>query len=99
MTCHSGSLLEEARGYGLSDVQPGAAYHGASELNMVTITARYILEKKTGLADQLSYPDQVLPRVFDSFCKVYSRPHINLFATRANVKLPLYVLWVPELMA
>ena len=57
------------------------------------------------LADQLSHPDQVLPtkwsllpRVFDTICEVYSYPHIDLFATRANTKLPLYVSLIPDPM-
>ena len=31
--------------------------------------------------------------------KVYSRPHINLFAARANTKLPLYVSPIPDPLA
>ena len=49
--------------------------------------------------------DQVPPtewslrlRVSDSLCEVFGCPHIDLFATRANAKLPLYVLLFPDLM-
>ena len=55
------------------------------ELHLVAISARYILGKKNIPVAQLSYPDQVLstewfllPRVFDTICEVFSRPHIDL---------------------
>ena len=72
----------------------------------VSLMARYIPRKKNVLADQFSHPDQVLPsewsllmRVFKGICKVFGCPHLDLFATHANAKLPLYVSPVPDPMA
>ena len=75
-------------------------------LRSVTSSARYILGKRNVLADQLSHPDPVLPTewslfplVFDVICKAFGFHHMDLFVTRANVKLPLYVSLVPDPMA
>ena len=75
------------------------------ELHSVTLSARYI-PGKTILADQLSHPNQVLlakrfvlSQVFDAICEVFGHLHIDLFATRANEKLPLYVSPGPDPMA
>ena len=72
-----------------------------AERNLIRLEARYILEKQNILADQPSCPDQILPtewsllpRVFDRICRVFSHPHLNLFTTRVNNKLPL-LLCVP----
>ena len=73
---------------------------------MVTITARYILGKKNVLTDELSHPDLVLPTswsllpwVFGAICEVHGCPHVGLFATRVNTKLPLYMSTVQDPMA
>ena len=73
---------------------------------MIRLEACYILGKKNILADQLSRPDQILPtewsllpRVLDGICQVIRRPHLDLFATRANTNLPLYVSPVPDPLA
>ena len=58
--------------------------------------------KKNILADQLSRPDQIFPTewsVFDGICRVFRHPHLELFATRANNKLSLYVSPVPDPLA
>ena len=77
-----------------------------TELHSVTLTAQYILGKKNILAYQLSRPDEVLPkersllpRVFKAICGVFGCPHLNLFVTRVNTRLPLYISPVPDLMA
>ena len=55
---------------------------------------------KNILADQLICPDQALPtewslsQACNAVCKVCSHPHIVLFATSADTKLPLYVYLV-----
>ena len=74
--------------------------------HLVFLVARYIPGRKNVLADQLSRPDQVLPtewsllpRIFEGIYEVFRRPHLDLFVTRANAKLPLYVSLVPDLMA
>ena len=33
----------------------------------------------------------LLPRLYDTICEVCDRPHLVLFATSADMKLPLYV--------
>ena len=69
-----------------------------AERNSIRLEARYIPGKQNILVDQLSRPDQILPtewsllpRGFDRICQVFGRPHLNLFATKANNKLALYV--------
>ena len=76
------------------------------EVHSGILSARYFLGKKHVLADQLSRPNQVLPtewsllpRVFNAVCKVFDCPIMDLLATQANVKLPLYVSQVPDSMA
>ena len=67
-----------------------------SEWHLFRLEASYIPGKKNILADQLSRPGQILPtewsllpRVFDGICWVLGHPHLDLFATRANNKLPI----------
>ena len=74
-----------------------------TEWHSVHLSARYIPGRMNILADQLSRPDQVLPtewsllpRVFEGICSIFGNPHLDLFATRANTKLPLYVSPVPD---
>ena len=69
-----------------------------SKLHLMTFCEIHSRKEKNILVDQLSHPDQVLPtkwshlsRVFSVICKVYSHIHVDLLATRANTKLPLYV--------
>ena len=77
-----------------------------TETHSVSLTTRYILRKKNVLADQLSRPDQILltersllPRVFEGICRVFSHPHLDLFATHVNAQLPLYISPVPDMLA
>ena len=77
-----------------------------TERNSIRLESKYIPGKQNILAGQLSRPDQILPtewsfltRVFDRFCRVFGRPHLDLFATRASNKFPLYVSPVPDLLA
>ena len=72
----------------------------------VCLSARYIPGRKNILADQFGRPDQVLPmewsllpRVFEWICSVLGDPHVYLFATWVNTKLPLYASSVPDTMA
>ena len=77
-----------------------------TERHSIRLEACYIPGKKNILADQLGRPDQILPtewsllpRVFDGNCRVFGRPHLGMFATQANNKLPLYVSLVPDPLA
>ena len=72
----------------------------------VQLVASYILKRKTILSDQLSRPNQVLttewsllPQVSEGVCSIFGRPHLNLFATQANMKLQLYMSPVPDPLA
>ena len=77
-----------------------------TERHSVRLDSRYIPGNKNILADQLSRPDQVfptewslLPRVFEGICRIFGRPHLDLFATRVNAKLALYVSPIPDPLA
>ena len=74
-----------------------------SELHLVILSARYIPGKNNVLADQLNYPDEVLPmewsllpQVFNAICEEFGHPRVDLFDLLANMKLPLYVSLVPD---
>ena len=86
----------------------GLIHHrlGRTQLHSSGSQVLYIPGKHNILADQLSRPDQILltewsllPCVFDRFCGVFGRSHLNLFATRASNKFPLYMSPVPDLLA
>ena len=78
-----------------------------TEWHLIYLEAHYIPGKKKNiLADQLNCPDQILPTewsllpcVFDGICQVFGCPHLDLFTTRVNTKLPLNVSPVPDPIA
>ena len=72
----------------------------------VTLKARHIPGRLNVVADKLSRLDQIiqtewslLPEVFQIICSRWHRPQIDLFATRFNNKLPLFVSPVPDSLA
>ena len=72
----------------------------------VTLRARHIPGHLNVVADKLSRLGQtiqtewsLLPQVFQRLCHKWHRPQIDLFATRFNNKLPLFVSPVPDPMA
>ena len=69
----------------------------------VTLKARHIPGWLNVVADKLSRLGQtiqtewsLLPEVFQAICNRWHRPQIDLFATRFNNKLPLFVSLVPD---
>ena len=69
----------------------------------VTLKARHIPGRLNVIADKLSRLGQtiqtewsLLPEVFQSLCKRWHQPQIDLFATRYNHKLPQFVSPVPD---
>jgi hypothetical protein len=67
------------------------------------IRSRHIPGHLNVLADRLSRKDQILatewsllPDVLQILWKIWDKPHVDLFATRHNFKLPLYVSPVPD---
>ena len=65
---------------------------------MINLTTQYLLRKKNILAEQLSRTDQVLPTewslllwMFGTICREFGQPLIDIFATRADAKLSLFV--------
>ena len=67
--------------------------------------ARHIPGRLNVVADKLSRLGQtiptewsLLPEVFRSICSRWHRPKIDLFATRFNNMLPLFVSPVPDLL-
>ena len=74
--------------------------------NQVTLKARHIPGRLNVVADKLSRLGQtiqtewsLLPEVFQALCSRWHRPQIDLFATRFNNKLPLFVSPVPDSLA
>ena len=72
----------------------------------VTLKARHIPGRLNVVADKLSRLGQtiqtewsLLPEVFQALCSRWHQPQIDLFATRFNNKLPLFVSPVPDPMA
>ena len=72
----------------------------------VTLKARHIPGRLNVVADKLSRLGQtiqtewsLLPEVFQTLCNRWHQPQIDLFATRFNNKLPLFVSPVPDPMA
>jgi hypothetical protein len=71
--------------------------------NSVTLLCRHIPGKLNVLADGLSRDGQILPtewsisdRVLVRLWTIWEKPHLDLFATRHNHKLPIYVSPVPD---
>ena len=74
----------------------------AQERNM-SLSCKHIPGRLNVLADKLSRKGQIIPtewtlsqRVFDSLWVKWERPHVDLFATRHNNKLPTFVSPVPD---
>ena len=74
--------------------------------NQVTLKACHIPGRLNVIADKLSRLGQtiqtewsLLQEVFQAICSRWHRPQIDLFATRFNNKLPLFVSPVPDPLA
>nr|KAG5707751.1 hypothetical protein BaRGS_003326 [Batillaria attramentaria] len=72
----------------------------------VTLSARHIPGRLNVIADSLSRHGQILhtewtlnDATFNTICQTWDRPHVDLFATRWNHKLPLFVSPVPDPLA
>ena len=72
----------------------------------VTLKARHISGRLNVVADKLSRLGQniqtewpLLPEFFQAICSRWHRPQIDLYATRFNNKLPLFVSPVPDPLA
>ena len=94
--CHSDGVLEETKGAVFLTICRLVQITTWSELYMASISAWYILEKKNIPAGQLNCLDQVLPTEWSlpwvcNTCLNFGHPPVDLFATGANMKLPIYV--------
>ena len=72
-------------------------------LNNVTLRARHVPGSLNVIADGLSRRNQIqstewslFPQVFKQISKIWESPQVDLFATRLNTKLPLYVSPIPD---
>ena len=65
----------------------------------MTLKARHIPGRLNMVADKLSRQWSLLPEVFKTICSRWNQPQIDLFATRFNNKLPLFVSPVPDPLA
>lgn len=72
-------------------------------LNNITISVEFVPGKLNVLADQLSRASSPIPTewslhfsVLEPVWRLWGRPHVDLFATRFNSKLPLFVSPYPD---
>ena len=70
---------------------------------LITLKARHVLGCLNVMADLLSRSNQeqstewsLHPQVFKQICQKWFTPHVDLFATHLNHKLPLYVSPIPD---
>ena len=71
--------------------------------NLITLVVKHIPGKLNILADTLSRARKPIitewtlsHKVFQSICQVWDRPHVDLFATSLNNRLPTFVSPVPD---
>ena len=101
---HSGSLHKQTRRNSLSrDVCSPVEDQTWCHHYHITLKARHIPGCLNVMADLLSRSNQVQstewslhPQVFKQICQKWFTPHVNLFATHLNHKLPLYVSPIPD---
>ena len=69
----------------------------------ILIRARHIQHCLNVIADSLSRKDKIIqtewslhPQIFSLICKVWHKPMVDMFATKLNHKLPIYVPPVPD---
>ena len=69
----------------------------------ISLQARHIPGHMNVLADRLSRRGQIqpsewslAPRVFELLVRLWGRPQVDLFATKWNARLPLYVSPIPD---
>ena len=69
----------------------------------ILLRARHIQGCLNVIADSLSRRDKIIqtewslhPKIFQGICQIWHRPMVDLFATKMNNKLPLYVSPVPD---
>ena len=84
-------------------VSPSLAHLGPLESRNILIRAKNIQGFLNVIADSLSSKDKIIqtewslhPRIFSLISKVCYQPMVNMFATKMNHKLPLYVSPVPD---
>ena len=72
----------------------------------ISLRARHILGQLNAIADKLSRHNQLIQtewslsqRVFNLLCSRWTQPHLDLFDTRFNHKLPKFVSPVPDPVA
>ena len=101
---NSGSLHQQTRRNTLSrDVRSPVEDHDLVPSLPHNIETRHIPGCLNVMADLLSRSNQVQstewslhPQVFKQICHKWCTPHVDLFATHLNHKLPLYVSPIPD---
>ena len=81
----------------------GSPHTSPTENQGITLKARHIPGKLNVFADQLSRPDQIMntewsihPSVIQQIALTWEMPHIDMFATKFNFKLPTYMSPIPD---
>ena len=69
----------------------------------ILLRARHIQGCLNVIADSLSRKDKIIqtewslhPQIFTLICKVWHKPMVDMFATKLNHKLPIYISPVPD---
>ena len=105
--CPIGGVYQEGRGHSISrnvQISPGGhclvkAASGQHESEIHSGGEEHFI-RPVKLCDQILLVEWSLhPQVFNNTCREFGHPHVSLFATTVNTKLPVYVLHIPDPMA
>ena len=87
----------------IGHVSPGLVHLGLLQTSKHCHRARHIQGCLNVTADSFSRKDKIIqtewslhPQIFNLICKVWYKPMVDMFATKMNHKLPLYVSPDPD---
>ena len=102
--CNSGSLPQQTGGGTHSLEMCFMIWHLIfCNPRAILLRARHVLGCLNVIADSLSRRDKIIqtewslhPKIFQGICQIWHGPMVDMFATKMNNKLPLYVSPVPD---
>ena len=97
--CHSSVLSQQARGtHSLEMCLMVSHLMAFCNPRAILLRVRHIQDCLYVIADSLSCRDKIIqtewslhPKIFQMICQILHRPMVDMFATKMNKKLPLYV--------